>query len=408
MTVLRGLCRARPWSPVVLVALLLMLLLPSAAAASGTDPLRARQHGLELSGLADAAQAGARADGVVVAVIDTGVDLDHPDLAGVLVPGRDFVDGDTRPDDENGHGTHIAGVIAAVSGNGVGIAGGAPGARIMPVRVLGADGTGDPAVIADAVRWAVDHGADVINLSLGDTGPADRLRKGGPLDLALREAADRAVVVAAAGNDSQVERVYRAGVPAVVVEAVGPDGQLAAFSNVGDPRSVAAPGVDILSTVPGGYGRMSGTSMAAPHVAAEAALLIGRGADPATAREVITSTAHPTDDPRLGAGLIDAAAALQALGPHSPSAPSSASGSDSPSDHSAPSDQSALSAPSDLPGGSATPYTPAADSGTPDPGAGGAALLGLSLLSGAGLLTAVALFLRRTRPGRHPRHPRHH
>ncbi|WP_329264381.1 S8 family serine peptidase [Streptomyces sp. NBC_01478] len=405
MTVLRGLCRARPLGPAVLVAPLLTLLLPSAAAASGTDPLRARQYGLELSGLTDAAEAGARADGVVVAVIDTGVDLDHPDLAGVLVPGRDFVDGDTRPDDENGHGTHVAGVIAAVSGNGIGIAGGAPGARIMPVRVLGADGTGDPAVIADAVRWAVGHGADVINLSLGDTGQADRLRKGGPLDLALREAADRAVVVAAAGNDSQVERVYRAGVPAVVVEAVGPDGQLAAFSNAGDPRSVAAPGVDILSTLPGGYGRMSGTSMAAPHVAAEAALLIGRGADPATARELITGTAHPTGDQRLGAGLIDAAAAVRALGPSSPSAPSSASGSGSPSDHSARSD---LSVPSDLPGGSGTPYTPAADSGTPDPGAGGAALLGLSLVSGAALLTAVALFLRRTRPSRHPRYPRHH
>ncbi|MGQ4436475.1 S8 family serine peptidase [Streptomyces sp. SAS_260] len=126
-------------------------------------------------------------------------------------------------------------MIAAVSGVSVSVGAGAPGARIMPVRVLGADGTRDPTVIADAVRWAVDHGADVINLSLGDTEQADRLRKFGPLDLALREG-DRAVVVAATGNDSQVKRDYRARL-AVVVQAVGPDGRLAAFSAVGDPRS---------------------------------------------------------------------------------------------------------------------------------------------------------------------------
>ncbi|MGQ4436474.1 MULTISPECIES: S8 family serine peptidase [unclassified Streptomyces] len=147
--------------------------------------------------------------------------------------------------------------------------------------------------------------------------------------------------------------------------------------------------------MPRGYGRPSGTSMAAPHVAAETALPIDRGVGPATARELITSTAHPTGDQRLGAGVIDAAGAVRALGPPSPSAPSSASGAFSPSDHSAPTDQSFLPC---------TPYTPAAGSGSPDPGAGGAALLGLSLLSGAALLTAVALSLRRTRPGRHPRH----
>ncbi|MDN3026170.1 S8 family serine peptidase [Streptomyces sp. S.PB5] len=236
------------------------------AAPAGTDPLCPGQYGLELSGVAAAAGSGARADAVVVAVLDTGVDLDHPDLAGALV----------------------AGLIAARAG--IGIVGGAPGARIMPVRVLGAGGTGDPDVIADAVRWALGHGADVINLFLDHTGPADRLRKDGPLSRALREVTGRAVVVTAAGNEDRAERICRAGVRALVVQTVGPDGQPAAFSDVGDPRSVAVPGVDILSTVPHGYVRMSGTSMAAPHVAALAALLLGRGADAATVREVIAGT----------------------------------------------------------------------------------------------------------------------
>lgn len=388
--------RAGAWNRAVLAtAVLLSVPAPAQAVAAGTDPLLSQQYGLELSGLAAAGEARERGDGTVVAVIDTGVDLDHPDLVGRLVPGRDFVDGDTRPDDGNGHGTHVAGIIAATSGNGIGIAGGAPGAKIMPVRVLGSDGTGDTEVIADAVRWAVGHGADVINLSLDDTGPADRLRKGGPLARALREASDQAVVVAAAGNEGHAERLYRAGVPAVVVQAVGADGQPAPFTNFGDPRSVAAPGVDIVSTVPGGYARKSGTSMAAPHVAAEAALLIGAGADPATARELITTTAHDTDDPLLGAGLIDAAAALGAL--EEPDAPEALT-------------------PSPRINGSAAPAAPAASesplpgTGTSDADSGGAALLGLSFVTAAGLLTVVSLLLLRTRTRTRPNHPRprHH
>ncbi|MFC8513948.1 S8 family serine peptidase [Streptomyces sp. NPDC057257] len=397
----------------VLVAVLSLV----GAAPAGTDPLRPQQYGLESSGLAAATEAGARADGVVVAVLDTGVDLDHPDLAGALVPGRDFVDGDTRPDDENGHGTHVAGVIAAGTGNGIGIAGGAPGAKIMPVRVLDADGTGDADVIADAVRWAAGHGADVINLSLDDTGPADRLRKDGPLSRALRDVAGRVVVVAAAGNEDQAERVYRAGVPALVVQAVGPDGHPAEFSDFGDPRSVAAPGVDILSTVPGGYARKSGTSMAAPHVAAEAALLLGRGADPATVREVIADTAHPTDDPRLGAGLIDAQAALAVLASPDPSgdppttpAPTAGSdaagtgGTDPAGSEGDPTAGSDAAGPVDS-GGADTVGTGGADA----VGSGGAALLGLSLVGVAGLLTALTVFLRRTRRQPQPRsRPRRH
>jgi subtilisin family serine protease len=304
----------------------------SAAAGTGTgaDPLRDEQYGLDLSGLAGAGRAGADARGTVVAVLDSGVDAHHPDLAGRLVPGIDLVGGDDRPDDENGHGTRVAGVIAASQGNGLGIAGGAPGARIMPVRVIDRTGATSNAILAEGVRWAVANGAEVINLDLGDPGRCRTgvgLRRGGPLDRALRGAADDAVIVVAADRAEDVAGLYRLAAPVIVAGATQPDGRPAlrhtapahppqgARAPWEYPRRVSAPGVDIVSTVPGGgYRQASGTSMAAPHVAAEAALLIGLGADPARARELITMTAaNPAGDPRLGAGLIDARAAVAVL-----------------------------------------------------------------------------------------------
>ncbi len=355
----------------------------AAGTGTGTDPLRDEQYGLDLSGLAGAGRVGADARGTIVAVLDSGVDPHHPDLAGRLVPGIDLVGGDDRPDDEHGHGTRVAGVIAASQGNGLGIAGGAPGARIMPVRVIDDAGTASRATLAEGVRWAVANGAEVINLALGEpdrSRTGDRLRRGGPLERALRNAADDAVIVVAADNAGDVPGLYRLGAPVIVAGATAPDGRPAirhagsADPNPGAgapgryPRQVSAPGVDIVSTVPGGgYRRASGTSMAAPHVAAEAALLIGLGANPAQARELITATAaNPACDPRLGAGLIDAQAAVAAL------------------------------LLPDLP-------APGEEHAAPRPDAG--RLLGVGLAAGALLLGSVSLLLARTRrrpcaPGR--------
>src|SRR6266480_1855943 len=150
----------------LLVALILCLAVP--AAASAADPLRSQQWGLDMI-QADQAHSTSTGSGVVVAVIDTGVLASHEDLAGRLVPGRDFVQqpNDDTPQDENGHGTHVTGIIAADANNGKGIEGVAPSAQVMPIRVLDANGEGDPDVVAKGIDYAVAHHVDVINLSLG-------------------------------------------------------------------------------------------------------------------------------------------------------------------------------------------------------------------------------------------------
>lgn len=204
-----------------------------------------------------------RGAGQVIAVVDTGVDLTHPDLAGNLWTGpggehgHDFVDGDSDPDDFDFHGTHVAGTAAAADDNGLGVAGVAPDARIMAVRVLDGDGVGFTSTIADGIEYAAEAGADVINLSLG--GPA-----GGSGDAltqsAVALAASRgAVVVAAAGNEGEDnDDPASARVPCtlpnanlICVAAVDRDGDLSSFSNYGETTvDVAAPGVSILSAKP--------------------------------------------------------------------------------------------------------------------------------------------------------------
>ncbi|NML52302.1 S8 family serine peptidase [Streptomyces sp. R302] len=288
------------------------------------DPLRSRQWALDSLKLPDAWGTD-QGDDTVIAVVDTGVDPGHPDLKGRLVDGYDFVDGDDDPKDLNGHGTHVSGIAAAHTDNGIGIAGGAPGAKIMPVRVLGADGSGSDANITKGIVWAAQHGADVINLSLGESGLMARLLKGGVLNDAISFANGRgAVVVAAAGNDGTLLQPYELTTPVLVVNAADRNGQPAEFTNFGARNAVAAPGVDILSTLPTytaketvgnttGYGALSGTSMASPYVAAVAALLHQRGLDPAEIMTAIRDTArNPSANPKLGLGNVDAAAAVKA------------------------------------------------------------------------------------------------
>ena len=185
-------------------------------------------------------------ESVRIAVLDTGVDLDHPDLAPVLGEGFDAVEGDGVPDDDDGHGTFVAGVAAAATNNDRGVAGAAWRATVMPVKVLGADGYGTDADIAEGITWATDHGADVINLSFD--GPED----GDVLRAAVGYArAHDVVVVAAAGNEGREAPSYPAAYEGVLaVSATSSSGDVTWYSNRGDWVDVAAPGHDLAGTAP--------------------------------------------------------------------------------------------------------------------------------------------------------------
>jgi thermitase len=207
---------------------------------------------------------------LTIAIVDSGIDLDHPDLSGKLILGYDYVNEDWHPDDDYGHGTHVAGIAAAWTDNGQGVAGVSWGARLMALKVLDAGGSGSYADVASAVTYAADHGAKIINLSLG----------GGYDSQALHDAVVYAhnagcVLAAATGNDGISEVLYPAKYAEVLaIAATGSTDQWAWFSNYGPEVDVAAPGVSIYSTyLGGGYIYRSGTSMAAPHVAGLAALI---------------------------------------------------------------------------------------------------------------------------------------
>ncbi|MFD2046494.1 S8 family peptidase [Ornithinibacillus salinisoli] len=222
-----------------------------------------------------------------IAVLDTGVDYNHPDLDGKTIRGYDFVDRDYTPSDANGHGTHVAGIAAAETNNGTGIAGMAPNTRILAVRVLDANGSGSLANIANGIRYAADNDAEVINLSLGCACDTQTLENA--VNYAWNSGS---VVVAAAGNDGTSQQFQPASYAnAIAVGAVDRYNNKASFSNWGTWVDVAAPGVDIASTYPGNsYVYMSGTSMASPFVAGQAALLTGQGRSNAQVRSAIQNT----------------------------------------------------------------------------------------------------------------------
>jgi thermitase len=225
-----------------------------------------------------------------IAIIDTGVQYDHPDLSGKVVRGYEYVDNDWDPYDENGHGTHSAGIAAAATNNGRGIAGMAPDATIYAIRVLDENGSGTLQNVANGIIHAADNGADVISLSLGS--PND--------SITLKEAVNYAwekgvVVVAAAGNNGSSQPTYPAYYSnAIAVAATDSDETKASFSNYGSWVDVAAPGVGIYSTYPDSrYASLSGTSMATPHVAGLAGLLDAQGRSASEIREAIENTADP-------------------------------------------------------------------------------------------------------------------
>ncbi len=285
----------------------------SAATPLSNDPGTAYQwwlSRLRAPSLWSAAPSG----GATVAVVDSGVQAAHEDLAGVVLPGADILTGAGDGSlDEHGHGTHVAGIVAALTGNGIGVASLAPGTRVLPVRVLDADGGGWDSDVAEGIVYAVDRGAKVVNLSLGGPGT-------GPSADAVRYAAEHDVlVVAAAGNERMSGNPvsYPAAYPDVLAVAASDiDDRTAAFSSTGPHVDITAPGDDIASTYPDGYAYLSGTSMAAPVVAAAAALVraarpdLSAGQVAALLTSTATDLAAPGRDDESGAGLVDPVTAL--------------------------------------------------------------------------------------------------
>lgn len=254
---------------------------------------------------------------VTIAIVDSGLDLDHPDLKDKLVAGYNSVTPGQAPKDDVGHGTHVAGIAAASTNNGLGVAGLAANSKIMPVKVLG-DGTGSAGTVADGIIWAADHGADVINMSLGFYDENETLGKAVAYALSKN-----VVIVATMGNNNIEKKRYPAAFPGVI--AVGSTDKAdnkSTFSNFGDWMSVSAPGTDILSTFPrygvtigggkDGYASLSGTSMAAPLVAGLCGLVRSQhvGMAPADVKKLLETTAQDKGgagfDKYFGNGRIDA------------------------------------------------------------------------------------------------------
>jgi subtilisin family serine protease len=246
---------------------------------------------------------------VVVAVVDTGVAGDHPDLAGKLVPGYNFVAGKADASDDNGHGTAVGGIIAAESDNRIGVAGYCWACRVMPVKVLAADGTGFASAVAQGVVWAADHGAKVINASLG--GPEDDATLSAAAQYA---SAHGALLVAAAGNDGSALLEYPAALPGVLsVGASDRKDRLYSFSNSG--AAVAAPGENTTTGSDRGYVSFLGTSSAAPVVSGIAALALSAApqATPTDLTHAIESSAVPMPGVRFG--RVNAYGTVHALAP---------------------------------------------------------------------------------------------
>ena len=273
-----------------------------------------------------------RGAGVRVAVLDTGIDYVHPDRAANYAGGFDFVNDDDDPFDDHQHGTHVAGTIAAQD-NGSGVVGVAPDATIYALKVLGADGSGSFSAVIAALQWAVEHGIQITNNSYGSSQDP-----GSTVQAAFDNAAAAGILhIAAAGNTGTCEGTgNNVGYPAryasvMAVAATGPDDESPCFSSTGPDVVIAAPGVSINSTVPGGgYQLLSGTSMAAPHVAGTAALLLDKGVSDTDGngrvndevRDILVNTAQdlgtPGRDTWYGFGLVDALAATGVPGERDP------------------------------------------------------------------------------------------
>jgi subtilisin family serine protease len=284
------------------------------------DPYFHLQWGLEKINALAGWKETTGSEEIIIAVLDTGIDHTHPDLDGKVVGGWNFTpdipgDESDMPGDDHGHGTHVAGIAAARTGNEIGIAGVAPACQLLAVKVLSATGRGDYEGIGKGIMWAVDQGAHVINMSLS----------GRLYSRFLQEAVEYALgkgvpVVAAVGNEHKYyDNVYPAAYPGVIsVGAVKSDKTKADFSTEGGHLFLTAPGQAIYSTVPGGYESWRGTSMATPFVSGAVALFKSKWPDldwdinmvHAQLKKTAEDLAVPGWDPETGWGLLDLGRAL--------------------------------------------------------------------------------------------------
>jgi len=313
---------------ILALALGLALGVGALPAAASADTFFPSQWALRQVG-APAAWARSTGAGVLIGIVDTGVDLDHPDLAGKVVASADCTGGPCRAgagEDRHGHGTLVAGIAAATTDNGLGIAGMAPDARLVVAKAVGDDGEGDVADIDRAIRWVVGQGADIVNLSVGDPNALAVTLLGTPLRPAIEFAWDRgAIPVLASGNQStglvDLGSANYGDLDAVVVGATTRDGGVARYSSpLGTAKwGVVAPGGaatgdgdDIVSTYRDGqYALASGTSMATPHVSGALALLLAQGLSPEQAVARLLTTLDRSRACGLGCrGRIDVAAAV--------------------------------------------------------------------------------------------------
>lgn len=304
---------------------------------AASDQGQCKQWGMGIIG-AETAWGAATGKGITIAIVDTGIELHHEDLAAHIdmVNGHNFVDPTAPPQDDHGHGTHVAGIAAAITNNGRGVVGVAPDATIMPVKVLDSNGTGSTTNVAAGIRWAADHGAQVVNLSLGQD------VKGVPVpDANIFDAVEYAwnqhqvISVIAAGNKAFSVSSY-ATIDAIIVTATTRTDTAASYDNglSGAKWAMAAPGGaadvtdatgagDILSTywdkdhptATDLYAYEAGTSMATPHVAGAAAVLRSLGLSAQETVDRLLSTAKDLGpkgtDATYGSGRLDVAAAVK-------------------------------------------------------------------------------------------------
>jgi subtilisin family serine protease len=275
------------------------------------DPRWSDQWGPRKVSAPGAWDAARGSSSVVIAVLDTGVDFGHGDLRGAAAAGYDFVNGDSNPADDQGHGTAAAGVLAARTNNAVGLAGMCWACSLASVKVLDANGSGSTSTVARGIVWAADHGARVISLSLG--GPSGTQTLANAVEYA---AGKGVVIVAAAGNSGTSTPFYPAAYPAVLsVGGTDPSDRRYNWSNYGSWVKVAAPGCNVSPLRGGGYGTFCGTSSATPVVAGLAGLALSAkpGATKAEIERAIKSAAIPIGG-AVKHGRVDAAQTLVTLG----------------------------------------------------------------------------------------------